>query len=98
MLRARGTDSDAPQYAEQPLTIGGGDVSDLTIILAPGATISGTVTFQPTTQPLPRCDPGARDRAGGRPNGFGANPNAKVEKDGQFTPAPVRANALRMAA
>ena len=36
MLRARGADSDTPQFAQQPLTIGGGDINDLVVVLAPG--------------------------------------------------------------
>src|SRR5262249_24851982 len=85
VLRARGSDDVAPRYAEQPLTVGG-DVADVTIILAPGGTISGTVTFQPTRQPLPNDGTQVRVSAPpADPGGFAANPNAKVETNGQFT-------------
>ena len=46
VLRARGDDTDVPQFAQQPLTVGGGDFNDVVIALAPAATISGTVSFQ----------------------------------------------------
>ena len=85
-LRARGTDDVAPQYAEQPLTVGGGDVADITLILAPGATITGTVSFLATRQPLPNDVTQVRVVApSADPNGFAANPNAKVDGSGQFT-------------
>lgn len=91
-LRARGTDGDAPQYAEQPLALAGGDVSNLTIVLAPGATLSGTVAFQATTQTLPNDVTQVRVSAQSADvNAAGATPNARVDKDGTFTLAGVAA-------
>ena len=40
-------DGETPQFGTQPLSVNGEDVTDLTVVLSPGATISGTVTFQP---------------------------------------------------
>ena len=83
-LRARGTDTEVPQYAAQPLTIVDGDVGDVSVVLYPGATISGTVTFEGTPAPdpsqvritAPSADAGAS---------LGPNPNARVDQDGRFT-------------
>jgi hypothetical protein len=84
-LRARGDDGDTPQYAALPVSLNGTDVTDLMVILTAGATLSGTVTFQPgATEPpdpsqfritAPSTDQGAT----------GPQPNARLDKDGRFT-------------
>src|SRR5205823_2725608 len=47
VLRAR-DDGDVPQFATQPVVVADGDLSDLSVVLVPGASLSGTVTFQST--------------------------------------------------
>jgi hypothetical protein len=86
-LRARSDDTDVPQYAVQPLTLGDGDSADLTVVLAPSGSIGGTLTFQASqsVQQVPdvtqlRIVAPAIDFTN-----FGPNPNARVDKDGQFT-------------
>jgi hypothetical protein len=82
-LRARGTDTETPQYASQPLTVGSGDIDNVNVILYPGATISGTVTFEgadaPELSQVRITAPPAEN------TGPGPNPNARVDKDGRFT-------------
>jgi hypothetical protein len=89
ILRARGTDSETPQYAAQyaaqPISINGQDVDDVTVILTPGATITGTVTLQPGSTPAPditniRITAPPTDQ-----DSFGQQANARVDKEGKFT-------------
>jgi hypothetical protein len=85
-LRARGNDTDPPQYAEQPITVSGADVSGLAVVLQPGATISGSLVFQ-ATQTQSSADP-TRVRVVApsfEQSSIGPNPNARVDKDGHFT-------------
>ena len=83
MLRARGDDTETPQYATQPLTVASVDVSDVTVVLYPGASINGTVTFEGS--PAPQLNQ-IRISAPSAENALTAgNPNARVEKDGHFT-------------
>ena len=86
VLRARSDDTDVPQYATQPLAVSSGDPGTLTIVLAPGGTISGTLTMQ-TTQSAQVLDltqlrvvAPAIDFLG-----VGQNPNGRVASDGTFT-------------
>jgi hypothetical protein len=86
MIRARGDDTDPPQFAMQPLVVSEADVSDVTVALAPGASISGTVTFQ-STQSLTVPDTN-QVRIAAPPIDFlnvGPNPVARLNKDGTFT-------------
>jgi hypothetical protein len=86
VLRARSDDTDVPQYATQPLAVSSGDRGTLTIVLAPGGTISGTLTLQATqsAQVLDltqlRVVAPAIDFLG-----VGQNPNGRVASDGTFT-------------
>ena len=85
VLRARGDDTATPQYAAQPLTVGGsGDLSDVTVILYPSASVTGTVTFEagqgPDLTQVRITAPSAENAAS-----IGANPNGRVDKDGKFT-------------
>jgi hypothetical protein len=83
MLRARGDDTEAPQYAAQPLAVTSVDVGDVTVVLYPSASINGTVTFEGT--PAPELNQ-IRITAPSAENALTAgNPNARVEKDGHFT-------------
>lgn len=90
-LRARGTDTEQPQYATQPLTVAGGDVSNVSIVLYPGATISGSVVFEGSDAPeMSQVRITAPSAEGAS---LGPNPNARLEKDGRFTLAGVAAGS-----
>ena len=86
MLRARSDDTDLPQFAIQPVTVADADMNDLIVILAPGASISGTITFQATqSATIPDVN---QVRVAAPPIDFinvGPNPTARVNKDGTFT-------------
>jgi Carboxypeptidase regulatory-like domain len=84
VLRARGTDSDPPLFAAQPITVASGDELEVPIILFPGASISGTVAFEGADPPdMSRIRVTAPSAESG--GTLGPNPNAKVDKDGSFT-------------
>src|SRR5262249_15851519 len=78
-----GNDTESPQYAIQPLSVSSADIDDLSVILYPGATIAGTVTFEGGDAPdLTQV----RITAPSAENGsIGPNPSARVEQDGHFT-------------
>ncbi|MEO8258298.1 MAG: carboxypeptidase-like regulatory domain-containing protein [Acidobacteriota bacterium] len=85
VLRARGDDAVTPQYAAQPLTVdSSGDISDVSVLLYPSASVTGVVTFeggQGTDLTQVRITaPSAEDAVS-----IGANPNARVDKEGTFT-------------
>jgi len=86
IIRARGDDTAMPQFATQPVTVGEADMNDLTVVLAPGASLSGTVTFQSTQSPtIPDVN---QVRIAAPPIDFinvGPNPTARVNQDGTFT-------------
>jgi hypothetical protein len=86
VIRARGDDTDPPQFATQPVVVADGDVNDVAMVLAPGASISGTVTFQSTQSPtIPDVN---QVRIAAPPIDFanvGPNPTARVNRDGTFT-------------
>src|SRR5262245_34795627 len=86
VIRARGEDSDPPQFATQPLVVADGDVNDVAVSLAPGATLSGTVTFQSSgSLTVPDAN---QVRIAAPPVDFaniGPNPVARVNRDGTFT-------------
>ena len=84
-LRARGGDGDRPQYAQQPLTVAGGDVSNVAVLLAAGGTIAGSVKFEATQLPLPGDVTQIRITAPPADGGQFATSTARVERDGQFT-------------
>jgi hypothetical protein len=85
-LRARGDATEVPQHAIQPLAVADNDLANLTIILTPGGSITGTVTFQPAQSGQPpdvgqlRIVAPASDFVN-----VGPNPNARVDRDGKFT-------------
>src|SRR5581483_1550088 len=83
ILRARGNDTEQPQFANIPLTVGDDDVSDVTVILTAGATISGTLVF-PGAQAMP--DPNnMRIAATSTEQQIGGQPQARVQKDFTFS-------------
>lgn len=92
ILRARGTDTDPPIFASQPLTVASGDLTEVDVTLYPGATISGNVVFEGTDGPeLSQVRINAPSAEG--ESGLGPNPNARVAKDGTFTLDGVSAGA-----
>jgi hypothetical protein len=93
ILRARGDDSDTPQFASLPVSVNGDDLPDLTVVLSAGATISGTISFLPGSSPIPditqfRITAPATDQSD-----VGPQANARVDNDGQFTLSGVSAGA-----
>jgi hypothetical protein len=86
LLRARGDDTETPQYALLPLTISGGsDMTDLNIVLTPGARLAGIVQF-PSAATSPPDPTQFRITAPSVDAGmFGPQPNARIDKDGKFT-------------
>ena len=93
ILRARGDDSDTPQFASQPLGVSGDDLPDVTVVLTAGATISGTVTFLPGASPAPDVTQFRITAPSTDQSDFGPQPNARVDKDGRFTISGVSAGA-----
>lgn len=93
ILRVRGDDWDAPRFATMPLTVTGGELSGVNVVLLPSATIEGNVVFQ-RTQGVPP-DPtqfrvGAPSTDG---SNLGAPQNGRVDRDGRFTLDGVAAGA-----
>jgi protocatechuate 3,4-dioxygenase beta subunit len=86
ILRARGDDTETPQFATIPLTVNGGaDLTDLTVVLTPGARLSGVVMF-PSAATSPPDPTQFRLAAPSTDTGsFGPQPNARIDKDGKFT-------------
>ena len=92
ILRARGDDDDPPQYGAQPVSLTGPDIDNMTVVLADGGTLTGTITFQPGQTAVPdptqvRITAPSTDQAA-----FGGpQPTARVDKDGHFSLAGVPA-------
>ena len=93
VLRARGDDSEVPQFASQPLSASGEDIPDLSVILSPGATLSGVVSFQPGQSPVPDLTQFRITAPSTDQSDFGPQPNARVDKDGRFALSGVSAGA-----
>src|SRR5262249_6008642 len=85
MLRARGTDSDPPVFASIPVTVNGQDTTDLSVILNPGGTITGTVSFTGTAGATPDLSQFRVTAPSADQSDFGPQANARVAKDGTFT-------------
>jgi hypothetical protein len=91
VLRARGDDSETTQFGVLPITVSGGDVNDLTVVLSAGATITGTVTFLPGGSQTPDVTQVRIGAPSTDQGGFGPQSNARVGKDGSFTLVGVSA-------
>lgn len=85
VLRVRGDDWETPRFATMPLTVTGGELSGVNVVLLPSASIEGTAVFQ-RTQGLP---PDPTQFRVGAPSVDGSNlgspQNGRVERDGRFT-------------
>jgi hypothetical protein len=85
-LRARSNDNDVPLSASQPLSVAGGDLTNVGVVLAKGGMLSGTVAFESTQTPVPGDLTQVRVGAPSTdPSDMGPNPNARVDKNGAFT-------------
>jgi protocatechuate 3,4-dioxygenase beta subunit len=93
MLRARGDDSEVPQFAAQPISVSGDDLSDVIVTLSAGATISGTVSFLPGGSPAPDYTQFRITAPSTDQSEFGPQSNARVDKDGHFSISGVSAGA-----
>ena len=93
LLRARGDDGEIPQFASQGLSVNGQDLPDLTVILASGATISGTVSFAGAPGSTPDMAQFRIIAPGVDQSDVGPQPNARVGKDGAFELAGVPAGS-----
>ena len=93
LLRARGDDTETPQHASQPISVNGQDLDGVTVVLAPGATLTGTVVFQPGQSPVPDLTQVRISAPSTDQTSFGQQPNARVDKEGRFTLAGVPAGS-----
>jgi hypothetical protein len=85
-LRARSDDTDPAEFAFQPITVGEAEIADAIVIVAPGATISGTVTFESRSGAQPPDPTQIRLNAPMADfSNLGPNTSARVEKDAKFT-------------
>ena len=92
-LRARGDDSETPQFATQPLSVSGDDLTDVMVTLSAGATISGTISFLPGGSPAPDYTSFRITAPSTDQSDFGPQQAARVDKDGHFTISGVSAGA-----
>jgi hypothetical protein len=85
-LTARGMNAKQPQFAAQPLAVGGTeDLANLSVILSEPATISGVVSFPATqAQPPDLTQVRITAPAAGAAQAAGPQSQARVEKDGTF--------------
>ena len=84
LIRAHGNDRDLPRFASMPLTVAGGDVSGVNLVVTPGASLSGTVSFRRTQ--LLSASPTQFSIVAPAPDGhsLGPMPVARVSADGTF--------------
>jgi hypothetical protein len=83
MLQARGGSGDVQQFATLPITVAGGDLNDVGVILQPGATITGTVVFPATSQPPDFTQ--LRIVAPSMEQSIAGPAQSRVDKDGNFS-------------
>jgi len=85
-MRARSDDTDPAEFAVQPITVGEADITDATVIVAPGATITGTVAFENRSGAQPPDPTQIRLNAPMADfSNLGPNSSARVEKDAKFS-------------
>jgi hypothetical protein len=85
VLRARCDDWDVPRFASIPLTVASGDFAGISLVVAPGATISGAVSFRRSQ--LLNADPAQFRIVASSQNGasVGPAPTARIGTGGAFT-------------
>jgi hypothetical protein len=83
-LRARGEDANIAQFAVQPLSVGEADMTDVTVILAPAASISGTISLAPTQSALPELTQIRIAAPSTDPVPMGGPSQSRVDRDGTF--------------
>ena len=86
-LRARNNDRDAPLSTSQPLSVGGGDLGDVVVILQNGGSLVGSLVFEPGSTSVPGDLTQIRITAPSTESddNIGPAPNPRVSKDGTFT-------------
>ena len=85
LTRSRRRGGGMPTFASQALTVDGYDLSDLTLVLAPGATVSGSISFETTSQAPPDSVTRIRVTADSLdPIPFAGSVDARVENDATF--------------
>jgi len=82
-LQARGTDAETPQFANEPLTVGSGDLDNVSVLLTSSASIVGAVTFGPGQTQLPDLN-NLRISAPSTESSIGGPAQGRVDKEGNF--------------
>jgi carboxypeptidase family protein len=95
ILRARGNNAEWPQYANLPVTVGGIDISDISVTVTEGATVIGTVSF-PSGRTAPPDMGQVRISSVAIEPGL-TNSQARIEEDNSFkiVAIPVGAHLFR---
>jgi hypothetical protein len=93
ILRARADNGETPQFGAQPISINGEDVTDFSVMLSTGATITGMLTFVPGQTNPPDLTQFRISAPSTDQSDFGPQPNARVDKDGRFTLSGVSAGS-----
>ena len=83
VIQARSDDYERPMFAAVPVTVGGSELNDVAVMLAPGATIAGTISFPAGSQPPDFTQ--LRITAPALEQGLGGTTQSRVDKDGNFT-------------
>lgn len=91
--RGRGADNSVPPlYGSQPVVINGQDLDSVTVPLAAGATLTGTIVFAPGQAAAPDPTQVRITAPSIEPDAFGGpQASGRVDKDGHFTLAGVPA-------
>ncbi len=82
----------APLYGSQPIVVNGQDIDSVTVQLAAGATLTGTIVFPPGQSQAPDPTQIRVTAPSVEPDAFGGpQANGRVDKDAHFTLAGVPA-------
>ncbi len=85
LTRSRRRGGGTPTFASQALTVDGYDLSDLTLVLAPGATVSGSISFETMGQTPPASVTRIRVTANSLdPIPLAGSVDTRVESDATF--------------
>ena len=95
----RGGRGRSPVFASEHITVAGQEVTDLVLVLSPGATISGALSFDTTSVAEPTDLTRIRVTTSSlRPDPFGGSANARVREDGSFELSNVPSGPLLLRA